>query len=577
MKVKTMTARILTSLLLGLLAAGPTLAGPICVDAGNPQYFYYGGKTIALVGTSAEYLCHVAQVQPNKPSNQVPFLGSYCMYSDPLVPVNLDYTAYIDELAAKNLNVFRVWVGLNHSPGREPDAVGQPFDPDPYPHEHPFPFNTGMNKWNAAANLADDTTWDTTYLTQLFNVINYAQGKTPSVIVEVTLFDPWSGDWTRGPWNSANVYNGTGFAAEKDFATLPAGTSCATAIASGPRKRQVDMMKRIAKKLNPLNNFYWEIANEPEINADNGVTGAEAALWHDCMVQQLYNYEATLPNGHHLIGVNYHTIDALNTIKNNTYPSSVPNVKVVNTHYVHNADGTRQGAIDLIRSWHDTSGGTDLNRIFGFNETKIVPILQTPDTARAEAWEFMLNEGGIYDHLGYEWATNTQATNLRNYLGKLNSFLGTLNLRRMNRSTGNPPSWVLPGPIVPPFNSLPPYGTPETSNSATKIYWAAMQESTDTYVLYIHHSQLHSSKTKYVKPTSINRLTSLILQPGSNLRTYTVKWINPATGVTIPSSPSSFVADGMLKQLTVPNYTYDIALSVSDGLTNAVALTCAPF
>jgi hypothetical protein len=534
--------------ILGMLTTGSVQASPICVDAGNPQYFYYGGKTTALVGTSAEYLCHIVQTMD--------LFGSYCMFSDPTVPPMYDYQAYINELSAKGLNVFRVWVGLNHSPGKE-------FNSSPYPNEQPFPYDISTNKWNAAADLNNDATWDTTYLNHLYEVIDFARTRNPSIIVEVTLFDPWSGNWALGPWNSANVYNGTGFSTEKDFATLPASTSCATAIASGPRKRQVDMMKRIAKKLNPLDNFYWEISNEPDIAST--ITGTETAIWHDCMVQQLYSYESTLPNGHHVIGVNYHSFDALSTIKNNSYPNSVPRIKVVNTHYVQKKDSAHQGAMELIRNWHLGSSGS-LNRIFGFNETKITPFQQTPDTTRAEAWEFMLNEGGVYDHLGYEWEYSTGASTMRTYLGKLNTFLRGLDLRRMQRSTGNPPSWA---------PSLPAY--PTWGDTTTQIYWAAMQDGVDTYVLYLHHSMLDSNKRHYLKPTSITRLTSLTVQPGSNGRTYTVQWINPATGATIGSTPSSIVADGLPKMLTVPNYTYDIALKVSDGVTTPSSLTCAAF
>lgn len=533
--------------ILGVLASGSIQATPICVDAVNPQYFYYGGKTTALVGTSAEYLCHVVQTMD--------LFGNYCMFSDATVPPMYDYRAYIDELSSKGLNVFRVWVGLNHSPGEEFNFV-------PYPNEHPFPYNTSTSKWNVGVDLNNDATWDNAFLNNLYSVVDYARSKNPDIIVEVTLFDPWSGSWLGGPWHSSNIYNGTGFSTRKDFITLPSGTGCAAAIASGPRKRQVDMMKKIAKKLNPLDNFYWEIANEPDFGTE--ITGTEAAIWHDCMVQQLYTYEAGLPNGHHLIGVNYHTVDALNTIKNNSYPSSVPNIRIANIHYVQRRDDQHQGAMELIRNWHLGSSGS-LNRIFGFNEGKITPFQQTPDTTRAEAWEFMLNEGGIYDHLGYEWGMGTAPATMRTYLGKLNTFLGGLNLRRMRRSTGNPPSWA---PTLPAY---PAWG--DTTN--TRIYWGAMQDGTDTYVLYLHHSILDSGKRHYLKPSSISRLMNLTIQPGSSGATYTVTWINPSTGGTLGTT--TVVADGLTKTLTVPNYTYDIALKVSNGAVNSSTATCAAF
>jgi hypothetical protein len=178
----------------------------------------------------------------------------------------------------------------------------------------------------------------------------------------------------------------------------------------------------------------------------------------------------------------------------------------------------------------------------------------------------MLNEGGVYDHLGYEWSTSQVAIDTRTYLGKLNTFLKGLNLRRAKRSTGNPPAWA---------PSLPPYASPEVSGSATKIYWAAMQEGTYRYVLYIHHSKKQTvSFQGYEKPASITRLNTLTVQLGSSGDSYTAEWIDPATGALKGSTP--LVADGLTKTLTVPSYTYDIVLRMKGGLSNAVVAGCAP-
>jgi hypothetical protein len=535
---------------LALLALLPLLSipaaafgAPICVDAYNPQYFRFEGNTIALVGSSAEYLCHV------RVSNHV---GDYCTYEAPGENV-VGYKDYIDDLVAKGLNTFRLWVALNSSPGRDLTNTGMPYD-----QEQPFLFANPL--WNVA-----DGTWEEAFFDHIREVIAYAQSKSPKVIVEVTLFDPWSGDWTQGPWSSNNIFNGTGFAAEKGFVTLPSGGSCA-AFNGGPRKRQIDVMKKLAGEINDLNNFYWEIANEPDVNSGDGVSGGEAAAWHDCVVQQLYSYEGTLPNGRHLIGVNYHTLDALNTIKNNSYPNSVPRIKIVNAHYVDLGDSSRYSAIELIRNWH--GGPNELNRIFGFNESKITPIQTGADATRAEAWEFMLDQGGVYDHLGYQWSTSGVAISTRTYLGRLNTFLKGLNLRRAARSAGNPPTWA---------PSLPAYETDDDGVAGgPKIYWGAMQEGQERYVLYIHHSTKQSGAFQgYVKPGSIHRITSLDVQLGAAGIPYTVEWINPATlGVL---SSTSIPGDGVRRTLTVPSYSYDIALRISNGITSIIPGDCAPY
>src|SRR5262245_59670646 len=83
-----------------LFAAGLAVAAPLTFDP-NRQYFLYNGKTIALVGASAEYLCHIDQPTGND--------THVCTWNN-----NPQYFANI---AGKGVNKIRMWVGLNHSPG----------------------------------------------------------------------------------------------------------------------------------------------------------------------------------------------------------------------------------------------------------------------------------------------------------------------------------------------------------------------------------------------------------------------------------------------------------------------------
>lgn len=55
------TARrfLATLALASLLGSLPGSAAPLCIDGVNPQYFYFNGKTTALVGYSPEYICHI--------------------------------------------------------------------------------------------------------------------------------------------------------------------------------------------------------------------------------------------------------------------------------------------------------------------------------------------------------------------------------------------------------------------------------------------------------------------------------------------------------------------------------------
>ncbi|HET9227742.1 MAG TPA: hypothetical protein VFR31_13800, partial [Thermoanaerobaculia bacterium] len=137
----------------------------------NPQYFRYNNATIPLIGISSEYLCHVSQ-----PGTWFDNFGN------PVTPdlVNCtwaNYKAFIDRLALSGLNTMRVWIGLNHSPGEMRQG-------SPYPSEQPFTYNG--SQWNL-------NSYDSTYWQRLKCVIGYAGTK--GVIVQVTLFDAWLGDW----------------------------------------------------------------------------------------------------------------------------------------------------------------------------------------------------------------------------------------------------------------------------------------------------------------------------------------------------------------------------------------------
>jgi hypothetical protein len=529
-----------------LLLSSAVRAEPLCVDSANPQYFVRGTTTTALVGASAEYICHV-------PMSGASFVGNYCTYH------NNGYRGYIDNLALKGLNVFQLWIVLNHSPGRALNG-GVIF-----PNEQPFHLNA-QGKWSHTVGQ-----YDTMFFSHVYDVISYAQTK--NVFVEVVLFDPWQGPWQDGPWNSANIVNGPGFQNESDFVTL-VNESCSS---SGARLRQKAIMKHLASTLYNLDNFYYQIANEPDIDSGNPVTGAQVAAWHDCMIQELYNHEASLGSRHHVIGVNYQTTQAIDTIKNNTYPSSSPRVKVMNAHYPQVKGSDRVGAIELIRNYNNGPSG-NLNRLYGFNETHITPSI-TPgspqvkadvNSARVEAWEFMMHEGGIYDHLGYQW-TSAAGQTVRTQLGKLATFINGFNLMTMRRSPGNPPSWL-------PF--LPAYGSSDGGAGGAKIFWGAL-ESSQARVLYLHHSKLLDDNPppsvtakfhKYDPPSSINKLTSVTVNPPGT-GSYYARWIQPSDTTQLGATVT--IPGGVNTTLSVPAYSRDIALVVTPTIGVIISRSCA--
>jgi len=537
-------------------------ASPITVDA-NPHYFFYNGQTIALVGASAEYLCHVSCATSPDPvcelTGTTPLSDYFCRYES--------YSAYFADLHAKHLNKVRMWIGLNHSPGWQRTANPSIHSyAKPYDFEQAFTWDGNVSKWDL--NAMSSTFWS-----RVHDVVNAA--RIQGIIVEITLFDAFSGDFGFSPWNpprnkqSVPGFTPEGFPAEQYMSSFDNHTYDVDPGDQSVRHVQTDLMVplssimgKAASQLNDLDNFYWEIANEPD---QNGViSGSDAQYWHDFIAGQLYTYESGLPNGHHLIALNLHSKTAIDSIKNNssTYPNLGTHVNIVNSHYVSVSNSTpdHYGAILLVRDYNNGSQG-QLNRIFGFNEGRITPDVGHPSnpnpdlSTRAEAWEFMLSGGGSFDHLGYDWKNNALSINTRTYLGKLADFLQPLTLRNMSRqlSASQLPAFVNSG--------LSTYSTGNT-------YWGAMQTTDQKqFVLYIHHSTISSDGSARYIPVVTNPPTynnTLFLQQLGSSGSFKAEWIEPSTGAVKGTAQNfSWSGTGTFMLNTSPNYSYDIALRLT--------------
>lgn len=557
---------IATIACIGMLSNSIASAAPLCIDAVNPQYFYYNGKTTPLVGYSPEYICHLEQ------RAGTPEVTQLCNYNLDVASGKRNFQRVIDDLALKHLNVLRVWVGLGHSPG---GAAG------PLPHEQPFAYDAMSGRW-------DLYTWNQTFFDRLEEVVGYAQMK--NVIVELTLFDALSGDFRTSPWYLGK--NSNGYVGLSDEWTLTAapGTTCTPfSTSTNIYSRQKALAEKLVAELNVYDNIYWELANEPELSivksgynssgavVDDTVSVPRIVKWHECMTDVLRNAEGTVASPkRHLIAANYHTQTALTPFRTIISPAYAPDVKILNGHYIKVRDAGRFSATEKQRTY--LNGGLQgINRLYGFNEGRPTPSYRTagsfdyitPDEARAEAWEFMLSEGGLYNHYTTDWAVGPngeqEPLQTRIQLGKLADFLAALgpNLRNLARSINDPPTWA---------PNLPAFGT---ARGSSNVYWGAMHQSGSAYVLYIHHSNPSADSFKaYTKPASITPLNTLDLQPAAAGVNYTAEWINPATGVRIGAA-FTVPADGVRRTYTVPGYSYDIALKVSNGVTVTTSGTCA--
>ena len=478
---------------------------PVGVSGANPRYFSYRGLSSVFVGWSADAACHF---KFNNPDNCN--AGIDANPPQPAVPAN--YPALLAALrgsvapAQPKLRKLRLWVSLAGE--SRPDNV-------------PF---------LAVGNPAAGGYWrldmsNQGYFDRLRAVVN--QARKLDLFVEITFFAPFQAKQTfnSGPWSftgnkaKAPKADGTleqvGFSQVQYLAILDHRTNNVDA-ARNERMRdfQRNVILWTINELWCFENVWYEIANEPE---DQTVDPVAVAEWQKAMIDQVATVEGGYVKdaGHltrslqrrHLIAVQPWTATGANL----AFLDS--RISIVNTHYTtvttdpivtlpfQNQRALDLGAITLARTYAPKA------RILGFNETKITPlggasgdrshlngVLQTSsrtDSARAEAWEFLLTKGGAYDHWSYNskaGATSPTTGLIRTQLQNIQSYFDGLPLDNLSVTTPDPPnSWVTDISRYPGTDS--PLWEAGTSS---RRYWAGLQTpdraSGRMFVLYNHHS-----------------------------------------------------------------------------------------
>lgn len=573
-----MKARLSLLVLLPTLLAAPLAAqtflppnNPQCSDftynpgsiatlaqSPNLQSFSFNSAPVALIGMSSEYLCHVQQpgsfTDPcNAGSPSVTPNNSYCTWAN--------YRAYIDKIASSGLNVIQLWLGLSHSPGK---ARGG----SPYPAEQPFHYDSTTGQWSLMQ-------YEPVYFQRLQCVVAYAATK--GVMVELTLFDPWqgncSGNWNNGPWkDSFNTEANTGFTAQAYLGSFQntSGSGSDTGANANARARQDAFVTKVVTDLNPYPNIYWEVANEPDLGGI--VTGTASMQWQDHVASVIQ--AAEVGKKQHLIGVNAFTNTALDTLTSRA--------QVVSGHYV-SAEGSAPGDVGAIELLRARDGLVPFNgKIFGFNETRSTPDPAIPSSARSEAWEFMVSEGGLYDNYNLKYKSagvvDPETEKVMVQLGILRTIaqepLNGADYATLRRDKGCGPltnCWI---------RNQAGYGAADASMSCGGTtwngfaYWTAMH-TPSYYLLYRHHSRLShldpggAKLTRYVPPPagcpaagSEYRETTLQFRP-EQAGHYRVEWLEPATGTVKVSSCLNNLTQGVDYALVASHkYTYDVALRI---------------
>lgn len=586
-RVRAARAALALALLMGTTPVARAQA-PVAIDPNN-RYLSYDGITQPLIGMSSEFLPHVDRTA-------APEALDHCVYSN--------YASCIDNLALHGLNKMQVWLSLNSSVGivdrncsstanecAQACLVNNANAKNPYDYEQPFFFNGSRWRLNRFESI---------FFSRLNEVIAYARIK--NVIVEVVLFAD-SGQYCTSPWyptgrnlvvvNSVTK-NDVYFTDRKYFTSMDQNTGVAGVTVDRDirnqeaRGYQLDLVAHAVQQLSGNPNLYWQIANEPDqtpmVDSAAGALDIEALInWHHLIAKKIYDTEsAMVPVKRHPIGVNFWSKPALDKVVLDGRLD--PYVQIVNGHYValipKSAAGTPNqplyGAIPTVPKYFAPAGSaTMIRKVFGFNETKSTPIPSVA-SARAEAWEYMLSSGAVYDNYNLDYQDPNTHRVLR-YLNFLQQFLEPLTLTNFGRPTCATP----PGCPSPAWASgLPTYPTNPNGGDGAGLgntYWSSMLWSQNQYALYIHHSFIpdplgNDSLFKSYAPcykAAGYAAHGLDLSLGSQPGWYKAEWFVPsetAPGTTIqPVCTQSINWGGSGSprvRVTSPKYPYDLALRV---------------
>src|SRR5271169_1012811 len=339
---------------------------PIRLHPGNPHYFLFRGKAVALI-TSGEHYGAVL--------NQ-----------------DFDYHRYLAALEADGLNYTRLFTGSYvEVPAKSFGILHNDLAPEPGRFLAPWA-RSDTPGYAGGGNKLDLEKWDADFFLRYRDFLSEAAKR--EIVVEVTLFSAHYAEaqWQMSALNSANNVNGTDAIDWKKLNTLENGNILA---------HQEKYARKLVSEANGFDNVIFEIQNEPwsdrpvltdVINPylrppardsfPNSVDLPDelSIAWQARVAEWIAQEESTLPN-HHLIAQNY---------SNFRLPvrKLLPNVDVVNFHYAY------PEAVLL---------NYGLGKAISYDETGFLG--RDDDAYRRQAWNFMLSGGSAFDALDYSFTT----------------------------------------------------------------------------------------------------------------------------------------------------------------------------
>ena len=337
---------------------------PIALDPGNPHYFLYKDRAVALVGSGEHY--------------GAVFNGDF------------DYHKYLATIERDGMNYTRLFGGSYvEVPGKSFGILRNDLAPAEGRFVAPWARSAEAG-YAGGGNKFDLEKWNPEYFSRLRDFLGEASRR--GIVVEFTLFSSQYGElqWNVSPFKRENNVNGTDAIDWKKLNTLENGNILAY---------QEKYARKLVREASAYPNVIFEIANEPwsdrPVLADvvnpylftgrdqypNSVDLPDEATmaWQRRVAEWIASEEASVASKHLIAqdccNFRYAVKDVL------------PGVSVVNFHYAYAEAASLNYGLDKALSYDET----------GF--------LGRDDEAYArQAWNFMLSGGGVFDHLDYSFS-----------------------------------------------------------------------------------------------------------------------------------------------------------------------------
>ena len=491
----------------------------------NPRCFIYRGKPFKIL-TSAEHYGAVLNA-------------------------DFDHDAYLEEMRRTGQNMTRVFTFYREKASSIPEP-GRMNTLAPKPEAAVMPWERARGRGEAAdgLNKFDLSRWNAAYFQRFKDFVALCDAH--GIVCEVVLFcNPYDqSKYDLFPCSRLSNINGVGSDLDSPrlFMTLDAPSIAAF---------QERFVLKIVQELNPFDNVYYEICNEPNLYGQATLENeAKVVAWHAYHARIIRQTEDSLPK-RHLIAANAHFVvtvrdDADCPIvrhEDDSYFASA-DIDIVNYHYISAKIATEglsfarlpneQARAGLI--WPFLRRRDQYAKAIVFDETFSGIVRGAPERYainRAEAWEMILSGGAGYDNLDWSFTPGDEAGRgqapiadgrrldgrcLREWLGILGRLLAQYDLAAMTPALG-----LLPAQV-------PGYG------------WAASQAGDGEYVLYFVDERLYRFEPCPAEKLSV----ALGLPPGQ----YSVQALDPRTG-SIEALPVLASDGSVVLEVTFPE---DVAI-----------------